>query len=236
MPTALPSLTPREQLRAGRLPRRLTQLYLGLALYGFSMAMVIEAGLGLDPWDVLHQGLGEQLGWSFGTVTIVVGALVLLLWIPLRQWPGLGTVSNVVVIGVAVDAGLWLLPPVDSLPVRTALLLGGVVANGLAGATYLASSFGAGPRDGLMTGLVARTGRSVRLVRTLIELTVLGVGVLLGGTVGIGTVLYAVAIGPLVQLFLPLVAVRLPGRTPHPPVSRRPRPPAGAPAGRRGTG
>ena len=215
--TLLPSLTPLQQLRAGRLPRRLVQLYAGLVLYGFSMAMVIEAGLGLDPWDVLHQGLAEQLAWSFGAVTIVVGALVLLLWVPLRQWPGLGTVSNVVVIGLAVDAGLAVLPPVESLPVRTALLLGGVLANGLAGAAYLGSSFGAGPRDGLMTGLVTRTGRSVRLVRTCLELTVLALGVLLGGTVGVGTVLYAVAIGPLVQLFLPLVAVALPAPTPEVP-------------------
>lgn len=210
MSTLLPSLSPRQQLRAGHLPRRLVQLYAGLALYGFSMAMVIEAGLGLDPWDVLHQGLGDQLGWSFGTVTILVGALVLLLWVPLRQWPGLGTLSNVVVVGVSVDAGLAVLPPVESLPVRIALLLGGLVANGLAGAAYLGSSFGAGPRDGLMTGLVTHTGRSIRLVRTCLELTVLAVGALLGGTVGVGTVLYAVAIGPLVQLFLPLVAVRLP--------------------------
>ncbi|SDN50058.1 Uncharacterized membrane protein YczE [Klenkia soli] len=206
--TRPPVLTPRQQLRAGRLPRRLVQLYAGLALYGFSMAMVLRADLGLDPWDVLHQGLAEQLGWSFGTVVIAVGALVLLLWVPLRQWPGLGTVSNVVVIGVAVDAGLAVLPPVESLWLRSGLLVGGVVLNGFAGATYLASAFGAGPRDGLMTGLVARTGRSVRLVRTCLEITVLGVGLLLGGTVGVGTVLYAVAIGPLVQLFLPLVAVR----------------------------
>ncbi|MCO7218867.1 YitT family protein [Klenkia sp. PcliD-1-E] len=211
-----PELSPLRQLRTGRLPRRLVQLYAGLALYGFSMALVLRADLGLDPWDVLHQGLSEQLGWSFGTVVIVVGALVLLLWVPLRQRPGLGTVSNVVVIGVAVDAGLAVLPPVDSLPVRIGLLVGGVVLNGLAGATYLASAFGAGPRDGLMTGLVTRTGRSVRLVRTCLELTVLAVGLLLGGTVGVGTVLYAVAIGPLVQLFLPLVAVRLPAREGEP--------------------
>ncbi len=214
MPAPVPPLTPLQQLRTGRLPRRLVQLYAGLALYGFSMAMVLRADLGLDPWDVLHQGLARQLGWSFGTVVIVVGALVLLLWVPLRQWPGLGTVSNVVVIGLTVDAGLAVLPPVQSLPLRVGLLVGGVVLNGLAGATYLASAFGAGPRDGLMTGLVTRTGRSVRLVRTCLEVVVLAVGLLLGGTVGVGTVLYAVAIGPLVQLFLPLVAVRR--RAPEP--------------------
>ena len=238
--TPPPTPGPLQQLRTGRLPRRLVQLYAGLALYGFSMAMVLRADLGLDPWDVLHQGLAEQLGWSFGTVVIVVGALVLLLWAPLRQRPGLGTVSNVVVIGLTVDAGLAVLPPVESLPLRVGLLLGGVVLNGLAGATYLASEFGAGPRDGLMTGLVARTGRSVRLVRTCLEVTVLGVGLLLGGTVGIGTVLYAVAIGPLVQLFLPLVAVRRRTASQR-PRSTRPhwiplRPPAGAPAGPPGSG
>jgi uncharacterized membrane protein YczE len=139
--------------------------------------------------------------------------VVLLLWIPLRQWPGLGTVSNVVVIGVAVDIGLWALPAPDSLTGRVAMLLSGVVLNGLAGAVYIGSAFGSGPRDGLMTGLVQRTGLSVRLIRTGIELVVLGVGFLLGGTVGVGTVLYAVGIGPLVQLFLPSVMVRLIGRT-----------------------
>jgi uncharacterized membrane protein YczE len=208
-PYQLPSLTPRQQLRAGRLSRRLPQLYAGLFGYGFSMAMMIKASLGLDPWDVLHQGLTRYLPFSFGTVTIIVGAIVLLLWIPLRQWPGLGTVSNVFVIGLAADFGLWVLPAPDSLIVRIVFLVVAVVANGLAGAAYIGSHFGPGPRDGLMTGLVARTGGSVRLIRTSIELTVLGIGFLLGGTVGVGTVLYAIAIGPLVQFFLPLVAVRL---------------------------
>jgi uncharacterized membrane protein YczE len=165
--------------------------------------------LGLNPWDVLHQGLARWLPMSFGAVTIVVGAAVLLLWIPLRQRPGLGTVSNVVVIGVAVDVGLWLIPSPDGLAIRIPLLVAGVVANGLAGAVYIGSQFGPGPRDGLMTGFAARTGRSLRLIRTAIEVVVLVVGFLLGGTVGIGTVLYAVGIGPLVQLFLPWATVRL---------------------------
>jgi uncharacterized membrane protein YczE len=204
----LPSLTPLQQFRFGRLGRRLPQLYLGLFLYGWSMAMMIRADLGLDPWDVLHQGLTHYLPYSFGTVTIIVGALVLLLWIPLRQWPGLGTVSNVFVIGLSADFGLWLLPAGLPVSVRIALLLGGVVLNGLAGAVYLGSHFGAGPRDGLMTGLARRTGASLRLLRTGIELSVLVIGFLLGGTVGVGTVLYALAIGPVVQLFLPKVAVR----------------------------
>lgn len=187
--------------------RRLVQLQLGLVLYGVSMAMQIRAGLGLDPWDVFHQGLAERLGWTFGTVTIVVGALVLLLWIPLRQWPGIGTVSNVFVIGIAVDLSLWLLAAPESLWARSALLVGGVVLNGLAGGCYIGAGLGPGPRDGLMTGLVRRTGGSVRLVRTGIEITVLMFGWALGGTVGVGTVLYAVAIGPLVHFFLPRLTV-----------------------------
>jgi uncharacterized membrane protein YczE len=210
--TVLVRLSPIEQLRAGRLGRRLPQLVLGLALYGWSMAMMVRAGLGLNPWDVLHQGLEAYLPLSFGAVTVVVGAVVLLLWIPLRQWPGLGTVANVVVIGLAVDLGLAVLPAPDHLASRVGLLLGGVVLNGLAGAVYIGSQLGPGPRDGLMTGLAARTGGSLRLIRTGIELTVLTVGFLLGGTVGLGTVLYAVAIGPLVQLFLPRVTVRLADR------------------------
>jgi uncharacterized membrane protein YczE len=205
----LPALTPRQQLGAGQLGRRLPQLYVGLFLYGWSMAMMIQADLGLDPWDVLHQGLTHWLPYSFGTVTIIVGAIVLLLWIPLRQWPGLGTVSNVFVIGFSADFGLRVLPADLPLGVRIGLLLAGVVLNGLAGAIYLGSHFGAGPRDGLMTGLARRTGASLRLLRTGIEVTVLVIGFFLGGTVGVGTVLYALSIGPLVQLFLPKVAVRL---------------------------
>ena len=148
---------------------------------------------------------------SFGTVVILAGALVLLLWIPLRQMPGLGTVANVIVIGVASDVGLALFERPDSLVARTALLLGGIVLNGLAGALYIGAQLGPGPRDGLMTGLVRRTGWSVRVVRTSIELTVLAVGFLLGGTVGLGTALYALAIGPLLQLFLPFTVVPVGG-------------------------
>ncbi|HEY5821821.1 MAG TPA: hypothetical protein VIT20_07585 [Propionibacteriaceae bacterium] len=208
-PYALPHLSSVQQLRAGRLGRRLPQLYVGLFLYGFSMAMLIRADLGLDPWDVLHQGLARYLPVSFGTVTIIVGAIVLLLWIPLQQWPGLGTVSNVFVIGWAADFGLWILPTPGHLAGQIVLMVIAIVVNGLAGAAYIGSQFGPGPRDGLMTGLVRRTGGSLRLIRTGIEVTVLVIGFLLGGTVGVGTVLYAVSIGPLVQLFLPHVAVKL---------------------------
>ncbi|WP_319458662.1 hypothetical protein [Micromonospora sp. RTP1Z1] len=188
--------------------RRLSQLYVGLALYGISMALMIRSGLGLDPWDVFHQGLARQTGLSFGTVTIAIGALVLLLWIPLRQRPGLGTVSNVVVIGLVVDGTLAVLPPGGPLPVRIGMLVVGIVANGAATGLYLGARLGPGPRDGLMTGYVARRpGRSIRLVRTVIEVTVLTLGWLLGGTVWVGTVAYALAIGPLAQVFIPLFAV-----------------------------
>jgi uncharacterized membrane protein YczE len=188
--------------------RRLPQLFGGLALYAVSMAMQIRSGLGLNPWDVLHEGLAEQTPLSFGTITAITGAIVLLLWIPLRQRPGIGTVANVLVIAVVVDVALALLPAPEALAARIALLLGGVVLNGVATAAYVGARLGPGPRDGLMTGLSARTGWSVRLVRTCIEVVVLGCGWLLGGTAGVGTVLYALAIGPLTQAFLPLFAVR----------------------------
>lgn len=189
------------------LTRRLVQLYAGLVLYGFSMALMIKPALGLNPWDVLHQGLTRHVPLTFGQVTIVVGALVLLAWVPLRQRPGLGTVSNVIVIGLSVDAALAVLPAPDALPLRFALLLAGVLLNGVAGAAYIGARFGPGPRDGLMTGLVARTGRSVRLIRTTLELSVLATGFLLGGTVGVGTVVYALAIGPLIHILLPILTV-----------------------------
>lgn len=190
--------------------RRLAQLYAGLLLYGASLALQIRAGLGLDPWDVFHQGVAEHVGWSFGTVVIVVGALVLLAWVPLRQRPGFGTVSNVIVVGLAVDAALAVLPAAGPALVAAAMLIAGVGLNALATAAYIGAGLGPGPRDGLMTGLVRRTGASVRRVRTCIEVTVLVVGALLGGTVGIGTVLYALAIGPLVHALLPRLAVASP--------------------------
>jgi len=193
--------------------RRLVQLYAGLVLYGFSMALMIEAALGLNPWDVLHEGLAARVPLTFGQVTIAVGALVLLAWIPLRQRPGFGTVSNVVVIGLAVDASLALLPAPDSLAVRAGWLAAGIVLNAVATAAYIGARLGPGPRDGLMTGLVMRTGGSVRLVRTLLEVSVLATGWLLGGTVGIGTVAYALAIGPLVHVLLPRFTVPQPVAT-----------------------
>ncbi|MFI1410080.1 YitT family protein [Streptomyces sp. NPDC020707] len=193
------------------LTRRLLQLYVGLALYGASSALLVAAGLGLEPWGVLHQGLAERTGLTIGVVSIIVGAVVLLLWIPLRQRPGLGTVSNVFVVGIAMDGVLALLPAAHSLPVRVPLMVAGILLNGAATGLYIAARLGPGPRDGLMTGFHRRTGRSVRLVRTTLEVTVVATGFVLGGTVGAGTVLYALSIGPLAQLFLRVFAV--PGGT-----------------------
>lgn len=185
------------------LGRRIPQLFVGLALYGTSMALMLRSGLGLDPWDVLHQGLQRSIGLSVGSWVTICGALVLLLWIPLRQRPGLGTVANVLVIGAAMDLTLRFVGGVGALPARIAVMATAIVLNGLASGLYIGARLGPGPRDGLMTGLHRRTGGSLRLIRTGIELTVLAVGLLLGGTAGVGTVAYALAIGPLVQVFLP---------------------------------
>lgn len=198
------------RLRGDRPVRRLTQLYAGLLLYGFSMALLIEAGLGVMPWDVLHQGLAQRTGLTIGLITIIVGAAVLLAWLPLRQRPGIGTVSNVIVIGLAVDAALALLGAPEDLALRVGYLAAGIVLNGVATAAYIGARLGPGPRDGLMTGLVHHTGGSVRLVRTAIEVSVVAVGWALGGTLGVGTVGYALAIGPLVHVFLPWLMVAKP--------------------------
>ncbi|HEX2215063.1 MAG TPA: hypothetical protein VHH12_16740 [Mycobacterium sp.] len=184
-------------------------LLVGLTGYGLSMAMMVRAGLGLDPWDVFHQGLSIHTGMTIGLASAVVGVAVLLAWIPLRNRPGIGTVANVIVIAVTVDAGLWLLPTPTSLPIRITLMVSAVVLNAVSTVLYVGAGLGPGPRDGLMTGLVVRTGLSVRLVRTSIETTVLAVGWLLGGTVGVGTVLYAFGIGPLVQMFVRLMPERV---------------------------
>lgn len=187
--------------------RRLLQLLIGLALYGVSLAMVIRAGLGTAPWDVLHQGLAGRTGLSLGTVVIIVSFLVLLLWIPLRQWPGVGTVGNAVLVGVFADVGLALIPQFSQLGGQIALLVGAVLLNGVASALYIGARLGPGARDGLMTGLARRTGWTVRGARTGIEVIVLAAGWLLGGSVGVGTVLYALAIGPMVQVLLPRFTV-----------------------------
>ena len=185
---------------------RLAQLYVGLVLFGTSMALMLAAGLGLAPWDVFHEGLARRTSLPFGWVVIAVGALVLLAWIPLRQRPGIGTVSNVVVVGLAVDAALLVLPEPRHIAVRVVFLVAGVLLNGVATGLYVGAELGPGPRDGLMTGLASR-GHSIRVARTSIEVAVLAGGWLLGGTVGAGTVLYALSIGPLAHYFVPRLSV-----------------------------
>jgi uncharacterized membrane protein YczE len=189
--------------------RRFVQLYAGLPLYGFSAALLIEARLGLDPWDVFHQGLARKSGFAIGTITVIVSAAVLLLWIPLHERPGVGTVSNAVLVGLAMNASLTLLPLPVTMLSRSLFLAAGIVLNGLATGLYIGAGLGPGPRDGLMMGL-ARGRRSIRLVRTLLEVSVLALGWVLGGTVGIGTVAYALCIGPLAHVFIPLLSVGQP--------------------------
>ncbi|HEU4513066.1 MAG TPA: hypothetical protein VFR87_08170 [Nocardioidaceae bacterium] len=196
--------------------RRLVQLFAGLLLYGASLAFLVRAGLGLAPWDVLHQGLAERTGATVGSMVIAVSFVVLLAWIPLRQRPGFGTIANALLVGVALDLTMLVLGDVDGWVWRVLLLLAGVLLNAVATALYIGARLGPGPRDGLMTGLVRRTGGSVRVVRTSLEVGVLVAGWLLGGTVGVGTVLYAMAIGPIVHALLPRLTV-----APKPPVLDR---------------
>lgn len=208
-PSGLSDLGPIAQLRAGRLGRRLPQLYLGLVAYGVSLALMVRGDLGLAPWDVLHSGLIRHLPLTLGQAVVLMSFVVLLLWIPLREMPGLGTISNALVVGLSADATLALLDRPDPMVLRIGFMVGGVVLCGLATAMYIGAQLGRGPRDGLMTGLARRAGGSLRLVRTGIEVAVVLVGLLLGGTLGLGTVLYALAIGPLTQLWLPAWTVRL---------------------------
>lgn len=205
---AVPPVTPsvsRDRARRG------TRLVAGLVLYAASIALLVHPGLGSMPWDVLNQGLARTAGWSFGTATVVISVAVLLCWVPLRQRPGVGTLANVVVIGALVDPFLALaalLPHPLPLAARIVMVVLGIAANALATALYVGARLGPGPRDGLMTGLVARTGGSVRVVRGGIEVAVVAAGWALGGTVGLGTLAYALAIGPLVHVLLPRLTVR----------------------------
>jgi uncharacterized membrane protein YczE len=209
-PVVLSELGPIAQLRAGRLARRLVQLYVGLVLYGFSIALMVRAHLGLAPWDVLHSGLTKHFPIDIGEALVIVSFVVMLAWIPLREIPGIGTISNAIVIGLSTDLFLAVLARPDSMSARIPLLAAGIFLQGLATAAYIGAQLGRGPRDGLMTGLARRTGRSLRLVRTLMELSVVAIGLLLGGVAGLGTILYAVSIGPLSQALLPPMLVAVP--------------------------
>ncbi|HET6791889.1 MAG TPA: hypothetical protein VFI35_09935, partial [Actinomycetota bacterium] len=188
----------RDAISRSGLTARLVQLIAGLVLFGASLALLVRSELGLDPWDVFHQGLSVATGLSIGVCTIVAGVFVLLLWIPLHQRPGIGTVANVVLVGLALDGVLFLIPPTGDIVLRWTYLVAGIVLNGIATGAYIGAGLGPGPRDGLMVGF-ARSGRSLRVVRTAIEVSALIVGWLLGGTVGIGTVLFALTIGPIVH-------------------------------------
>ncbi|WP_445263057.1 membrane protein YczE [Pseudokineococcus sp. 1T1Z-3] len=198
------------------MPHRLLRLLGGQLLFGVGLAALLRAGLGPSPWDVLHQGLVRQSGLGFGVVVLLSGVAVLLCWLPLRVRPGLGTVTNVLVVAVAIEIGLAVVPPASSWPLGVLLLLVGLALNGLGTALYLGVRLGPGPRDGLMTGLVARTGYPVALVRGAIEGSVVLAGWLLGGTVGVGTVVFALAIGPLVGLLLPRLSMPVPVPAPAP--------------------
>jgi len=200
--------------RAASVPARLVRLFGGLLLFGFAAALMVRGNLGLDPWDAFHQGLARQLHVSIGTVTVGISALVLLLWIPLRQRPGFGTISNAVLVGIAIDASLAILPVPHHLLLRFAYLATGIVLTAIATGLYVGAAFGPGPRDGLMTGLAAH-GIPIAVARTAIELSVLAAGYFLGGSVGIGTVIFAVTIGPLVHYFLPRLSVTRPTGAHH---------------------
>jgi len=216
--TLLADLGPVAQLRAGRLSRRVPQLLVGLGLYGVSLGMMVRGGLGLAPWDVLHSGLIRYLPLDLGQMVVAVSIVVLVLWIPLREKPGVGTIANSLLVGPSADGTLAVLSPAHSWELRIALTLGGIALCALATALYIGAQFGRGPRDGLMTGLARRTGWSIRAVRTGIELSVVVLGLLLGGSLGVGTVLFALTIGPLTQRWMPFWTISL-APTPEPVLS-----------------
>lgn len=207
----LADLGPLTQLRAGRLPRRLVQLYVGLWLYGVSLALMVLGDIGLAPWDVLHSGVIRHIPITLGQAVVLFSFVVLVFWIPLREKPGLGTISNALVVGISADVTLGTFDAPEPMAARIALMVGGIVLCGLATALYIGAQLGRGPRDGLMTGLARRTGLSIRLVRTGLEVTVVVLGLLLGGTLGLGTVVFALTIGPITQWLLPWFIVDLPG-------------------------
>lgn len=185
------------------LAARVVQLFVGLTLFGCTLALMVRAGLGLAPWDVLAQGVAKHTGVEIGWVVIVIGAIVLLAWIPLRQAPGFGTVANVIVVGAVGNGALAIVPAPHGLALEMGYMLAGVLINGIATGMYIGAGLGPGPRDGLMTGWARRGRFSLRTARTIIEVTVLIAGFALGGTVGLGTALYAICIGPLAGYFIP---------------------------------
>lgn len=206
------------------LVRRFVQLFTGLFLYGIGIALVVRGELGVAPWDVLTQGIAKQTGLNFGLITVITSGIVLLLWIPIRQKPGFGTVMNALLVGPAADVGLWLIPQGLDLWVRIVLLAAGIVVIAIATGLYIGAHLGPGPRDGLMTGLHRVTGWRIWIVRTGIELVVLAVGWMLGGNVGIGTIAFALLIGPLCGYTIPFFAIRRSGRMPADRVGARAKP------------
>jgi uncharacterized membrane protein YczE len=197
--------------------RRITQLLIGLFLYGIGIALIVRGAIGVAPWDVLTQGIDKHTHLGFGLITILTSAVVLLFWIPLRQKPGIGTVLNALLVGPAADVGLWLIPEGLDLWARILLFAAGLLVLAAATGLYIGAHFGPGPRDGLMTGLHKRTGWKIWIGRTGIEVVVLGIGWALGGNVGIGTVLFAVLIGPLCHVTIPLFAIKRPAAQAVPP-------------------
>ena len=190
-----------------RLVERIIRCVIGLAFFGIGISMVMDARIGAPPWDVFHQGVADRVDREVGTVIIATGAVLMLLWIPLRQKPGIGTILNAIEIGLVANVALAILPRPDSVLVQVPMMLGGVVVTAIGSGLYIGSGLGPGPRDGIMTGLAVR-GVPLRIARTGIEITVLVVGWFLGGQVGVGTVAFAVLIGPLVQVFLPRLSMK----------------------------
>jgi len=187
--------------------RRIAQLLVGLFFYGIAIALMVHAGIGVAPWDVLTQGIAHQTGLPFGILTNIIGIGVLLLWIPIKQKPGIGTVLNVLLIGPSAELGLALIPAPEGILLQVAYFAGGLALLAIATGLYIGARFGPGPRDGLMTGIHRRFGWKIWIVRTAIEVTVLTVGWILGGNVGLGTLAFALLIGPMVNVTLPLLLV-----------------------------
>lgn len=212
-----------ELIPSDRLIERVLRCLFGLFLFGLGISMIIDAELGAAPWDVFHTGVSDLTGISVGNIVILTGIALLLLWIPLRERPGIGTILNAVVIGLVVDLTLPWIPDSELLVVRFALMVGGIVVIALGSGWYIGSGLGPGPRDGLMTGLAKRTigGRaiSIRSARTVVEIVVLVAGVTLGGSVGLGTAAFTLGIGPLVQVFLPRLTMGEPLTTSNDPIA-----------------